>query len=343
MLRYIAFSATIVCALPGRAQEHMALVDVAQRTAANSTLITAESPAFQLKAVLSETTKPDSSYRAEIEEYWVAPEKWRRTVKSPDFSQTVIMNGDKYFEQNNGDYFPQWPRELVTALFEPLPMLEALKQTKREIDAPSGAAHSRSCARFESRVGTAPIQSSVFSTFCFSGNPMIVNSVVTPGYSVEFEDHRRFGEKQVAWRLTSEPEPGLNLQARITDLSLLLNPDESLFAVAEVTPPADRVNVVRVSDEAAKNLATDTPAIRWPTVRSGKTSGVVNLYVGVDRKGQVREVWPLNSDNPTLDDAARVQVRTWKFNQQPCKEPRCSLKRFSPSRLNRASRMPFTF
>src|SRR5579864_2168386 len=129
MLRYIVFSAAIVCALQGRAQEHMALADVAQRAAANSTLITAESPAFQLKAVVSEATKPDSSYGAEIEEYWVAPEKWRRTVKSPGFSQTVIVNGDKYFEQNKGDYYPQWLRELVTALFEPLPMIEALRQT----------------------------------------------------------------------------------------------------------------------------------------------------------------------------------------------------------------------
>jgi TonB family protein len=142
---------------------------------------------------------------------------------------------------------------------------------------------------------------------------MIVDSVVTPGYSVEFKDHRRFGKKQVAWRVTSEPEPGLNLQARITGLFPLLKPDESLFAVAEETPVADRVSVVHVSDETAKSLALEAPAIRWPTVRSGKTSGVLTLYMGVDRKGQVREVWPLNSDNPALDDAARTQVRTWKF------------------------------
>ena len=313
MLRYLVFSAAIVYSLPGRAQVHMALADVAEQAAANSTLVTAESPAFQLKAVISETTSHDSRYRAEIEEHWVTPMKWRRTVKSPAFSQTVIVNGDRYVELNNGDYFPQWLGELVTALFEPLPMVEELKQTKREVAAPSGDAHSISCARFKSTVGAAPNQSSVFSTFCFSGNPMIVDSVVTPGYSVEFKDHRQFGKKQVAWRVMSEPEPGLNLQARITDLSPLLSPDESLFAVADVTPVADRVSVVHASDETAKGLALGAPAIRWPTVRSGKTSGVLILYIGVDRKGQVREVWPLNSDNPALDDAARAQVRSWKF------------------------------
>ncbi len=234
-------------------------------------------------------------------------------MTSPDFSQTIVVNGDRYFERTSGDYFPQWLREFLTALFEPLPMLEVLKQTKLEIAAPSDTPGSSSCARFESKVGSAPIQSSVFSVFCFAGSSPTVVSVVTPGYVVKFEDYQRFGTKQVAWRLKSEPEPGLSLQARIVDLSLLQNPDESLFALAEVTPSSGRLNVVRVTDPVASNLLTETPALQWPAVRSGKTSGVLSLYVGVDRKGQVREAWPLNSDNPAMDHSARAQVRTWKF------------------------------
>ncbi len=313
MLRYAVLSAVIIGSLPVRAQERMTLADVAQLASANSTLTTPGSSPFRLKAVVSEAARPESSYRAEIEEYWVSPNKWKRTVSSPDFSQTIVVNGDRYFERTNGDYSPQWLRELLIALFEPLPMLEVLKKTKLDIAAPSGAPGSRSCARFASRVGSAPIQNSVFSVFCFTGTSPTVISVVTPGYTVEFEDYKRFGTKQVAWRLTSEPEPGLSLQARIVDLSLLQNPDESLFAVAEVTPSSARLKVVRMTDPVAANLVTESPAIQWPAVRSGKTSGALSLYVGVDRKGQVREVWPLSSDNPAMDDSARTQVRAWKF------------------------------
>ena len=305
--------AMIVWSLPGRGQERMTLADVAQRASANSTLIAPGNNPFRLKAVVSESGKPESRYRAEIEEYWVAPNKWKRTVTSPDFSQTIIVNSDKYFERTSGEYSPQWLRELLTALFEPLPMLEVLKKSKLEIAAPSGAPRSMSCARFESKVGSAPNQNSVFSVFCFTGIPTTVLSVVTPGYTVEFGDYKRFGAKQVAWRLTSEPEPGLNLQARIIDLSPLQNPDETLFAVAEVTPLVGRLNVVRMTDQMATSLAAEAPAIQWPAVRSGKTSGVLSLYVGVDRKGQVREVWPLKSDNPAVENSARAQVRTWKF------------------------------
>jgi hypothetical protein len=35
------------------------------------------------------------NYHADIEEYWVAPDKWRRTVKTSNFSQTLIVNGEK--------------------------------------------------------------------------------------------------------------------------------------------------------------------------------------------------------------------------------------------------------
>jgi hypothetical protein len=55
------------------------------------------------------------------------------------------------------------------------------------------------------------------------------------------------------------------------------------------------------------------PAIQWPTIRGGKTSGVLSVYASVDRSGKVREVWPLNSDNPSLDDSVRDQVRSWQF------------------------------
>ncbi len=314
MLRKTAILALLVCCVSSAlSQKRVALADISDRAASISTLAAPDTPAFHLKAVITETTNPDSDYKAEVEEYWVTPDKWKRTVKSPEFSQTVVVNGDKYFEQDSGEYYPQWLRELVSAIFQPLPMLEQLKQTKSEIMVPSGGAHSMSCARFESKVGDAPTQNSVFSVFCFSGSPTIVDSVVTPGYSVEFKDYKAFGVKRIARRLVSDPEPGTTIEAEVTEVSPLSDPDESLFAVADVTPPAERINAAQLPESVVKTLYEDTPAIEWPSIRAGKTSGAMSLYVCADRKGKVREVWPLNSDNAALDDAARAQVMKWKF------------------------------
>jgi hypothetical protein len=53
---------------------------------------------FHLKATIAELHSPDSDYKAEIEMYWVAADHWRRTIKSPEFSQTMIVNGGKVSE-----------------------------------------------------------------------------------------------------------------------------------------------------------------------------------------------------------------------------------------------------
>ena len=43
---------------------------------------------FHLKATIAEKDSPASDYQATVEEYWVSPRKWRRTITSRDFSQT---------------------------------------------------------------------------------------------------------------------------------------------------------------------------------------------------------------------------------------------------------------
>src|ERR1700693_4034967 len=86
----------------------VALSDVAEHAVKQSQLTLPGSPAFHLKASIVETTNPTSEYQANVEKYWISPAKWRRTIQSPNFSQTLIVNGDKVSEQNKGDYYPWW-------------------------------------------------------------------------------------------------------------------------------------------------------------------------------------------------------------------------------------------
>ena len=43
------------------------------------------------------------------------------------------------------------------------------------------------------------------------------------------------------------------------------------------------------------------------------------MYVSVDRQGQLREAYPLNSDNAGLEDVARDQVLKWKLKPMVAK------------------------
>src|SRR5579863_4981721 len=58
---------------------------------------------FHLRAAITENTDPDE--HVEVEMFWAAPDKWRRTIKSDEFSQTLVVNGEKTFEQDSADYF----------------------------------------------------------------------------------------------------------------------------------------------------------------------------------------------------------------------------------------------
>jgi hypothetical protein len=114
-------------------------------------------------------------------------------------------------------------------------------------------------------------------------------------------------------RFVIDPEPGTTIEAKIAELDELTSPDESLFGVQKPTPATERIGHTVVSEATLRSLSAYTPDILWPTVRSGKTSGVLSMYISVDRSGHVREAWPLNSDNAGLEDPAREQVMKWQF------------------------------
>ena len=165
----------------------------------------------------------------------------------------------------------------------------------------------------QTKVGSPPAENSAFLVFCFEGSHELLESAVTPGFGAEFKDYRDFKNKRVARRLVIDPEPGTTIEATVTELDELTNPDENLFSVQQPTRTSERFGRTSLPEATVRNLSEYTPDVLWPPVRSGKTSGVLSMYVSVDRSGRLREAWPLNSDNAGLDDAAREQVLKWQF------------------------------
>jgi hypothetical protein len=283
---------------------------------------------FHLKATVAELASPDSDYKAEIEEYWVAPNKWKRTVRSPEFSETMVVNGEKIFEQNQGDYFPFWLRDFLTAIFNlapdeirqlqtPLPDMAGF-QARKASSLPPGLKGLRRdtgtiCVRGQRTVGIAPVQNNIFASVCFENPPGLLKSVVSPLFDAEFKDFKNFKGKNVARRISITPEPGTTIEARVTELEELQDPDAAMFDVAVPTAMQDRIASMRVTEELARGLLETSPEIKWMAVRDGKTTGTLSMLVEIDREGHVRETWPLNSDNPYLEDQARTAVALWKF------------------------------
>jgi outer membrane biosynthesis protein TonB len=268
---------------------------------------------FHLKAHIANAGALKPEYSADVEEYWVSPEKWRRTVQSAGFFQTLIANGDKVSEKLTGDYYPFWLHDLVTALFDPLPMVDQLKTMQGQLEIPEDSAKSNSCVNMQFKVGIVPAQNNLSFAFCFGGKGGLLQAVITPGYKAQFSDYQPFKKKMVARTIKAEFAPGLVLTTKLTELAELSSLDEKLLTIDTATPPTEQMKTIQVTEDSARALALNTPTMVWPAVREGKTVGVMSVYVSVDRSGQMREVWPLASNNPELNEAAREQLLHWQY------------------------------
>jgi hypothetical protein len=301
---FYLFLAISMCACGAlAANDGVALSDVVEKALKQSKLTNPGNKAFHLTAKIIETTNPDSKNHASIEEYWVSPTKWRRTIVSPEFSQTLIVNGDSSSEQDIGDYFPLWIKNMVTAIFDPLPMAESLKQSKSQIARPSGAEQDSSCANFPFRVDRWVI--------CFEGGRGLLSSVFTKGYEAEFKDYKKFGDQRVAHRIVVDVDRDLKLQAEITSLTELSQPDEKMFDVAQVAPQSERIKSVTIPEDTFRKLVHGNTEIAWPPTGGGPATGGCAVYASADRTGRVREVWPEGCDNAGLQGPLQEIVKNW--------------------------------
>ena len=291
------------------------LGDAIDKALSKSTLAVRGGLPFHLRVSITEPQNPASPYKGMIEEWWLSPQQWRREVSGPDgLRQTIVFSNGRQSEKDEGEYFPLWLRNFVTAIFDPVPDAAAWTAgggRLEQIAMPDGR-RSDACARGKFKVGTDEQATDAFSNVCFDGDGRL-HVYVSPRYSMQFDEYQPWGEKQVARRLVEDPEPGTSLVGLVEVLEdeTAAHPAPDLFSPLPAAD--DSFRSVPVGSAQLEQLAGTHPPIVWPAVRSGNLRGHLAMYISVDRTGRVREAWPLNSDNAGLEDSAREQVRQWKL------------------------------
>ncbi|HMI49961.1 MAG TPA: hypothetical protein VK525_00520 [Candidatus Saccharimonadales bacterium] len=260
---------------------------------------------FHLVASVMETAVPGSAPRAKIEEYWVSPTKWKRIIESPDFSQVRIVNGDAISEKNTGDYFPAWLNDMVTATFDPVPMLADLRKANSLMLPPRGGANSDTCVDFPMRIDRWVI--------CFEGSQQLLSSVFTKAYFAEFKDYKKFEGKWVSRKIDRQLDRVSKLETQINTLELLLSPDEAMFAIQQPTPLAEQITRVRVSDDMVRKLALDSTEISWPKVGQGILKGGCGIFIAADRTGHIREAYSAGCDNAAMEAPLHDTLMKWRL------------------------------
>jgi hypothetical protein len=262
-----------------------------------STLNQPGTPPFHLRAELSPYRQGiEPSYlTGTIEIWWVSPTQWKREIRSPQFRQLAIMNDGKEWQHNDGDYFPEWLREITDDLLDPIPDLDRVLEE-------SGGAGSWQSFSTDGSVSK--------SVGCALSVSELLSFGTCTGWGGEFSDFKTFGNRIIAQTI-SAGEP--HATARITVLENL-DPSSVSFALPPNTPSSSLIHTV-ILDEVTlrKNLQPGSPP-QWPAVQDGPLEGLLTTtYVLVDRTGAVRDVGMILSDSPALNNPAKEFIGGLRF------------------------------
>ena len=251
-----------------------------------------------------EIGKAGEGYSGHLELWWVNAAKYRQVVSSPNFSQTKVVNGDRVYQKNDGDYYPRWLENFVLAVMDPVPMAQGFHKAGPQV--------STDCLKHEEKPGGITDELT-FAMICMKSPDSRLDFAMTFPYFVNFKDVKDFDGKMIARTYETRVKDFQTISARMTLMEELGKVDDSLFVVQETTPPADQISTMFVSTLKEESLVEKTPEIQWPDVREGKTDGYMIVYARTDRTGQVRETSRHSSDNRALEQFGMEQALRYKF------------------------------
>jgi hypothetical protein len=305
--------AKLACSARVLQTSHDDFHEAVARAAKLSTLAEPGAPPFHLKLAAQDTSRMhDPEFTAEIEIWWVAPDKWRRAVKSPDFTQTAIQNGPRYYESNtSSDYLPYWLDQLIQGSTNPVP-IEALADVSVDDD-------QSWCGRWEIPHGSGDQKFSSYAQVCFNPDGTVQRIYAGP-IGLELGDYQRFGDHLIARQLKVWPRGGSEVTATVTLLEPLEKQEPpgatltNIFEPPQDTGLASRVRFVSAPESALEQADSSTrPPLTWPSSYIFPVDGSIAVTIHIDRDGNIREFPSTISKNQAINGGAVAQIKNWKF------------------------------
>jgi hypothetical protein len=296
---------------------------IIRKAVEKSTLNQPGTKPFHLKAVIapSRPSEETQNRTATVEMWWSSPSQWRRQIVSPEFRQVAIVNGAQEWQKNEGDYFPEWLREVAVALVNPVPALDqvlAQVESGEEKDfrarGPQGQVLDMKHFSWMMMSTNGEVQKAIGGALAISGDTGLLMYGGGFGWSGEFREPESFHGRMVS-RTVNSGTP--QVTAKVTVLEDLKETSTALFDTSAALGDPQLLRTLLVDEiSLRKNLLPMEPP-KWPPVKDGPLDGVLTTQVAVDRMGRVREVGSIVTDNPALSEAARETILNMRFKPYP--------------------------
>jgi len=291
----------------GRADDSEKLI---KKAVERSTLNQAGTKPFHLRAVLAPSFERDrgSNRTGDVEIWWASPTQWRREVRSAEFHQIAIVNGGREWQKNEGEYFPEWLREISMALIEPVPLLnEVLKQVKEaEVKRLMGGTYfswtmMSTDGKVEKGMGAGLAVKDTTGLLLYGGGL---------GWGGSYKDHKNFHGRMVAQTVSvGSPE----VTAKVTTLEDLRDILPGLFDAEATGGDVSLLRTAEVEETLLRKNLLPMEPVEWPALKDGPLEGAITTKIVVDRTGKVRELGSILSDNPGLSEAAGKTIGSMQF------------------------------
>jgi hypothetical protein len=265
---------------------------------------------FHLKAVLAPSRERDrdSGRTGEVEIWWQSPTSFRREVRSPEFHQIEIVDGEHHWQKNEGDYFPDWLRQTAVALVRPIPYLD---ETLKMVDE-SDVKKLMGSTYYEWSVMSSDgnVQKGMGATVALTDSTGLLFYGGALGWGALYQDYKKFHDRTVG-RTVAVGSP--EVTARIVTLEDLKDAPATLFDTQAPGADANPIETVRVDEPVLRKNLAQPLQVAWPAVPNGAQQGVLTTEIVVDREGKIREISSIVSDNPAINDVARKAIAAMRF------------------------------
>jgi hypothetical protein len=306
-LLILAFCLSLMCLPKLHADD---LAKRVKKSVELSTLDQPKTPPFHLKASLAPSLERDraSGRTGEVEIWWETPERWRRDVRCPVFRQIQIVDGDRIWQKNEGDYFPEWLRETANALIHPVPVSDELIAQVKGAEVRNLMGGTYLSWTLMSGIGDA--QKGMGAGISMRDDTGLLFTASGFGWGGLFHDYASFHNRKVAHTVSvGSPE----VTAKITTLEDLGPAPTNLFDATAAGADQSPIRTVLLEEQVTrKNQLSGDPA-SWPPLKDGPLEGLLTTEISIDRTGKIRDIGTIVSDNPGVSDAARQQIATLQF------------------------------
>lgn len=277
-----------------------------------STLDQPGTKAFHLKATFAPSQERDNVTNrvGNIEIWWQSPTRWRREVSSPEFHQISIHDGERRWEKNEGDYFPDWLRELGQAIIRPIPLPMDVLAKRVKTGEVKHLMGLQTNINWEPTTDFDNEQANGKGYIALTDKTGLLSYTGGPGFGGDYHDFRDFHGRMIACTVASGYTEVTAKVSVLEDLGTVPNNFFDTNAPGGDSHPID--TLVLSEEDLRKNLVPGT-TFNWPALADGPLEGVVWTELVLDRTGKIREMIPPIADNPGVKDAAEAGFKSMQF------------------------------